>query len=130
MRGQVFTSVPHGLMEKTLSMDLPPAHLMSFDPTGCEPLMIPFALHDYFELTDWAGRVFHLDKRGVLEENTPPILKRIGIEPAQFIQCAGDFMHVFGLTVGSPPLMTECCARRQVKFLRGIKASREMLGAA
>ncbi len=67
---------------------------------------------------------------GVIDENIPPILKRIGIEPIQFIQCAGDFMHIFGLTVGAPPLMAACCARRQVKFLRGIKASREMLGAA
>ena len=88
------------------------------------------ALQDYFELIDWSGRVFHPDKRGIIEENTPPILKRIGIEPSQFIQCAGDFMHVFGLTVGSPELMAECCARRDVKFLRGIKASRELLGAA
>ena len=103
---------------------------MLFDSTGNEPLKIPFALHDYFELIDWSGRVFHPDKRGVIDENIPPILKRIGIEPIQFIQCAGDFMHVFGLTVGSPSLMAACCARRQVKFLRGIKASREMLGAA
>ena len=66
--------------------------------------------------------MFHPDKRGVLEENTPPILKRIGHDPSLFIQCAGDFMHVFGLTVGSPDVMAACCARRQVKFLRGIKA--------
>ena len=123
-------SVPDHLIETTFSLDLPPASLMSFDATGCEPRKIPFALQDYFELIDWSGRVFHPDKRGVLDENTPPILKRIGLEPAQFIQCAGDFMHVFGLTVGSPELMAACCARRQVKFLRGIKASREMLGAA
>jgi hypothetical protein len=121
---------PSDSVEKTYSPDLSPAPLMSFDATGCEPLKIPFALPDYLELIDWSGRVIHPDKRGVLDENIPPILKRIGIEPAQFIQCAGDFMHIFGLTVGSPPLMAECCARRDVKFLRGIKASRDMLGAA
>ena len=113
-----------------LPTNLSPAPLMPFDATGCEPWAIPFALQDYFELIDWSGRVFHPDKRGVLEENTPPVLKRIGIEPSQFIQCAGDFMNIFGLTVGSPPVMAKCCARRQVKFLRGIKASRELLGAA
>jgi len=118
------------LIEKTIPLGLPPAPLMSFDPTGNEPLKIPFALHDYFELIDWSGRLFHPDKRGNIDENIPLILKRIGIEPVQFIQCAGDFIHIFGLTVGAPPLMAACCARRQVKFLRGIRASRELLGAA
>lgn len=124
-------NVDAGLTDRMkLSNDLPLAPLMPFDASGGEPWAIPFALQDYFELIDWSGRVFHPDKRGVLDENIPPILKRIGLEPSQFIQCAGDFMHVFGLTVGSPPLMAACCARRQVKFLRGIKASRELLGAA
>ncbi|MFK5925363.1 MAG: hypothetical protein QM483_01920 [Desulfuromusa sp.] len=48
--------------------------------------------------------MFHPDKLGAIDKNIPPILKRIGIEPIQFIQCAGDFMHVFGLTVGAPEL--------------------------
>ena len=106
----------NSLMAMRLPTDIPLAPLMPFDATGCEPWAIPFALQDYFELIDWSGRVFHPDKRGVLEETTPPILKRIGIETAQFIECAGDFMHIFGLTVGSPDLMAECCARRQVNF--------------
>jgi len=54
----------------------------------------------------------------------------LSIDKSALIQCAGDFMHIFGLTVGSPSIMAKCCARRQVKFLRGIKASRELLGAA
>ena len=71
---------PDSLIGKSLSVELPPASLMSFDPTGNEPLKIPFALHDYFELIDWSGRLFHPDKRGVVDENVPPVLKRIGIE--------------------------------------------------
>ena len=54
----------------------------------------------------------------------------LGINPALFIQCAGDFMYIFGLTVGSPQTMAACCTRRQVKYLRGMKAAQEMLGAA
>jgi len=85
---------------------------MSLAAIGCEFWMIPFAVRDYFELIDWSGRVFHPDRRGVIQENTPPILKRIGIEPIQFIQCAGNFIRIFGLTVGLPPVMAACCARQ------------------
>ena len=117
-------------VKTTITSDLPASPLMPFDATGSEPWSIPFALHDYFELIDWSGRIFHPDKRGAIDDTAPAILKRIGLNPDQFIQCAGDFMHVFGLTVGAPPVMEACCSKRQVKFLRGIKASREMLGAA
>lgn len=106
------------------------ASLMPFDSSGLDVNAIPFALHDYLELVDWGGRVLYPDKRGAIEADAPHILRRVGIDPALFIQCAGDFMYIFGLTVGSPQSMAACCARRQVKFLRGMKAAREMLGAA
>lgn len=72
----------------------------------------------------------HPDKRGRVDEQIPPILKRVAINPSLFIQCAGDFMYIFGLAVGSPQAMAACCMRRQVKYLRGMKAAKQMLGAA
>ena len=106
------------------------APLMPFAAGEQKGWTIPFALHDYLELVDWGGRVLHPDKRGAIDEDAPGILRRIGVDPALFIQCATDFMYIFALTVGSPQAMAECCARRQVKFLHGMKAAREMLGAA
>ena len=44
-----------------------------------------------FEMSP-CGRVFHPDKRGVLDENLPSILKRIGVDPSQFIECVADFL--------------------------------------
>ncbi len=111
-------------------VELPSAALMPFDGSGVAVNAIPFVLHDYLELVDWGGRVLYPDKRGAIDVDAPHILRRVGIDPALFIQCAGDFMYIFGLTVGSPQAMAACCARRQVKFLRGMKAAREMLGAA
>ena len=106
------------------------APLMPFDATGTVPWAIPFDLQDYLELLDWSGRIMHPDKRGCIDEQIPPILKRIAINPGLFIQCAGDFMYIFGLAVGSPQAMAACCMRRQVKYLRGMKAAKQMLGAA
>ena len=43
---------------------------------------IPFALQDYLQLVDWAGRVIILGKKGYIPEHTPPILTRLGMNAA------------------------------------------------
>jgi len=57
-------------------------------------------------------------------------LRRIGIDPALFAQCACGIMDLFGVTVGSSENMAACSVRRQVKFLHGMKAARQLLSAA
>ena len=116
--------------ENKHSLELPVAALMPFDPTAQSPAAIPFALHNYIELVDWVGRAVHPDKSGSIDENAPPILRRIGIDPALFVLCACGLMDLFGVTVGSAENMTVCSARRQVKFLHGMKAARKLLSAA
>lgn len=103
--------------------------LMPFDATSRKGWAVPFNLQDYIELVDWSGRAFHPDKRGLIPPHEPPILKRLGFNPSMFIQCAGDFLHVFGQAVGEPAAMTALCARRQVNFLRGMHAAKTMLAA-
>jgi hypothetical protein len=128
--GDDVVTTEQGEVESLSVPSAPSAPLMPFDGSGTAVNAIPFALHDYLELVDWGGRVLYPDKRGAIDADAPHILRRVGLDPALFIQCANDFMYIFGLTVGSPQAMAACCARRQVKFLRGMKAAREMLGAA
>ena len=109
---------------------IPTAPLMEFDPLSKTNTAIPFAFRDYVELVDWVGRAVHPDKSGTIDEIAPPILRRIGIDPALFVQCACGIMDLFGVTVGSSGSMAACSARRQVKFLHGMKAARQLLGAA
>ncbi|WP_216646272.1 transposase [Microbulbifer sp. THAF38] len=45
------------------------------------PKELPFRLDHYLELVDWSGRHLDLRKRGAITENTPPVLKRLGIPP-------------------------------------------------
>ena len=116
--------------EKSDPLELPVAPLMPFDQTAQAKAAIPFALHDYLELVDWTGRAVHPDKSGNIDEKAPPVLRRIGIDPALFVQCAGGIMDLFGVTVGSPEAMAVCCTRRQVKFLHGMKAARQLLSVA
>lgn len=52
---------------------------------------IPFALHDYFELIDWTGRVIRADKRGHIPLHLPPILQRLSIDRKRWVSSATSF---------------------------------------
>lgn len=109
--------------EKHLT-DLPMKPLLPFDGTGRLRAVIPFALEDYLELVETTGRCLHPGKRGQITEKVPPLLDRMGIDPQCFIDCAGEMMRRFGSAIGAPAHLTELCAARQVKYLRGISAAR------
>ncbi len=68
----------------------PPAQapLMALSGRGKDPHpnAIHFTLQDYLELVDWAGRAIRRDKRGYIPEHLPPILERLGIEPAAYLR--------------------------------------------
>lgn len=42
---------------------------------------ILYALSDYLELVDWTGRIIRKDKRGFIDTEVHPILKRLDISP-------------------------------------------------
>jgi len=50
---------------------------------------IPYALKDYLELVDWAGRSVRDDKLGHISRNTPPILERLGMNPSPLLDYLG-----------------------------------------
>jgi hypothetical protein len=52
------------------------------------------------------------------------LLDRLGIDPERFIDCATNLMRQFGSVVGAPAHLTELCATRQAKYLRGMGAAR------
>ncbi|MCP5014910.1 MAG: transposase [Ketobacter sp.] len=45
---------------------------------------ILFGFQDYLELVDWTGRAIRSDKRGFIDGDLPPILKRLQISPEQW----------------------------------------------
>jgi len=112
--------------EPSPSCDFPPAPWMPFDATGRTPCAIPFDFRDYLELVDWTGRAIRPDKRGFIPQSTPKILTRLGIDPRQFIEYSGRMLKVFGTAVGAPQKLVDLCARRQARFLWGLRASRRL----
>jgi len=56
----------------------------------------------------------------------PGILDRLGVDPEQFIAYSERMLKAFGTAVGAPSAMVSLSARRQTKYLRGIRAARRM----
>lgn len=61
---------------------------------------IPFSLKDYIELVDHGaaqvGRAIREDKSGHIDNNFPPILKRLGIETETWLFIATTFEESLG----------------------------------
>jgi len=73
---------------------------------------------------DWV----HLKKKGFIAAAQPNILDRIGVDGEAFINYSTRFLKVFGSAVGAPSALIDLCARRQIKYLRGIHAARSVFG--
>ncbi|NMM36117.1 MAG: transposase [Glaciimonas sp.] len=108
---------------------LPQAPLMPFDATGRTAWAIPFAFEDYVELVDWTGRALQPKKKGMIAAHQPKILERIGVDGPAFIDFSTRFLKEFGSAVGAPGALIDLCARRQIKYLRGIHTARKMFGS-
>jgi hypothetical protein len=108
------------------TLPLPKASLMPFDATGRFRQGIPFSFEDYLELVDTVGRTIRTDKKGYIPEATPKILIRLDIDTDTFIEHASRFLKEFGHAIGRPESMVAHAAKRQTKYLRGIKTARAM----
>jgi hypothetical protein len=85
-------------------------------------------LKDYLELVESVGRCLHPGKRGRMPETTPRLLQRLNIDLEQFITWASELISTFGRAIGAPDRLTRLCARRQVRFLRGMRTARAAFG--
>lgn len=113
------------LRRETHLAQLPLQPLLPFDATSRLRAAIPFAFEDYLDLVETTGRSLHPNKRGLINERVPELLQRLAIDPERFIECATGMMKQFGSAIGAPAHLTELCAVRQVKYLRGIQAARK-----
>ena len=108
---------------------LPQQPLLPFDATYRQAAAIPFAWADYLDLIEMTGRCQHPGKRGLIHQRVPQLLQRLQIEPEQFIDCTLHLLRQFGRAVGTPAQLTELCAQRQLKYLRGIRTARNAYGS-
>ena len=81
---------------------------------------MPFALHDYLQLVDWAGRTVREGKRGYIPENTPPILIRLNLDPKIYLQKINSSKHKLSqpIALGAVKALQAFVKRHKRKFLR------------
>jgi len=87
---------------------------------------LPFYLADYLDLVNWTGRAVRDDKRGAIAEDLPPILERIGITPAAWLQLTKDFETTFCTWIGQAEHVERACERNGQRWARGIRACRRL----
>jgi REP element-mobilizing transposase RayT len=87
---------------------------------------IPFALKDYLELVDWAGRAIRPDKTGFIPEHAPPVLQRLGMESAAVLDYLANKQQAQVNALGSIENMRSLAAHLGLKFIKGISIARKL----
>jgi REP element-mobilizing transposase RayT len=67
--------------------------------------VLSMSLESYLELLDWTARRVAPGKAGFTPKETPPVLQRIGLEPASWIELVERFDRSFYLIAGRPHRM-------------------------
>ncbi|MEJ2066031.1 MAG: hypothetical protein P8X74_22600 [Reinekea sp.] len=69
------------------------------------------------QLLDWTGRILRDDKRGAICEKAPPILKRLNIDPKNWMYSTQHFEHSFKAFAGTLESVKHACAQFEYKGL-------------
>jgi len=75
------------------------------------PQGLPFKLNDYIKLVDETGRIMRDDKRGFINNKTPPILSRLNIEPENWLYLTKNFESKLKGLVGSVTKLKQVCIK-------------------
>ena len=89
---------------------------------------IPFAITDYFQLVDWAGRAIRDDKRGFIANDLPPILKRLEIDADAWLQTLQPKKSAFVRAIGRAGALQEYAERVGKEWLHGTGVARRVFG--
>ena len=72
---------------------------------------LPLTVDQYLELLDWTGRQLIAGKRGAIDDSYPPILERIGLQPAVWLEVIDKFDVWFHGAVGRAEKLLEHATR-------------------
>ncbi len=81
--------------------------------------LLPITLEKYLQLLDWTGRQVRAGKRGVIPQSLAPILDRLGINSAIWLDAIKSFDQWFGLVVGSTAAVAKAAQRAARCRFRG-----------
>ena len=93
------------------------------------PEHLPLGLTDYLQLVDWSGRAVRADKHGAIPEHLPPILQRLGVDPAAYVQCLKRSDYPFQRLAGRVEAIQDAAIHYGQHFFKGIGAARRLFGS-
>lgn len=98
---------------------------MAFDGSSQSNIhrALPFTLQDYFDLVDATGRLVRADKRGSVDAQLPPLVCRLGIDPAKWLDHVRAFGHQYGACAGSVTSIRDYAQRHNRKWSKGVAAA-------
>jgi len=79
---------------------------------------LPISLRAYLELLDWTGREIRSDKRGAIPGHLAPILKRLGLNPANWCDLVQKFGRYFKRAAGTAEHLQEEAERRGQRWMQ------------
>ena len=81
-------------------------------------------LDEYLSLLDWTGRQVRQNRRGAIPASLAPILDRLKIQPAGWVEVVANFGRLFKHAAGSPTRMSQHAQGIGRHWLKGIGPSR------
>ncbi len=129
-----FTSIQQRIRQRgktRQSTPLPVLKPLSARQTDVDSAVsVPFALRDYLSLVDWTGRCARADKRGAIAAQTPPILQRLCIEPAQWQRTMLPAGLRFQQAVGSVARLQQYAENIGRRWVKGQAQARQLYAAS
>ena len=87
---------------------------------GTDENDIPFALNDYIQLVDMTGRVFVSEQKGMIHEESPKIIDRLGLNNATWFNQIKYFDKWYYKAIGSVDKMKLYCQTIKQKYIKGL----------
>jgi len=92
------------------------------------PEHIPYNFIEYIQLFDWTGRQIKAGKRGFISDKVPPILGRLNINTAAWLNNCQGLERQYHRVIGSATHMMEFCKKFKQQRVVGITAARLAFG--
>jgi REP element-mobilizing transposase RayT len=99
--------------------------LCPFSGNSNEPC-IPFALTDYLDLVDWAGRAIRCGKKGRISASQPPILQRLHMESAPVLIYLSRAERFPPVAVGPVSRLRDFAQTAGRRFIKGLGLGRDL----
>jgi REP element-mobilizing transposase RayT len=93
------------------------------DEAAKSEAVIPYTLRDYLSLVDWTGRAIRAGKRGFIDAELPPILKRLNVDAYAWEVLMSRGGTVFGRAMGRLDTMRLHAATLGQSWVRGVRLS-------